>query len=97
MNTMFEEFFNQKVKEEVDKALKENSKPDPLKEDFISLVRLVKNYKENAQELYNDFHDQALTVNTIEAEGSYRALLTLYNEIMAYYIPEGLKDDIKNL
>ena len=97
MKNIYEEFFNDQVKKEVDNVIKKQNGQYLPEENFISLVTLIKNYRDEARELYDDFVQGEFTVNSIEAEGAYRILTTLYNEIVAYYIPEELEKEIKNL
>lgn len=93
---MVEEFFSKKVNEEVEKRINDTVRKN-YHASVIDLFRLVKHRRDEARELYDDFVQGELTVNSIEAEGAYRTLLTLYNEMLAYHIPEGLENEINRL
>ena len=60
------------------------------KEKYSDLVERIKNYLDRAQEVYESFRDDGLSLNTIEGEGYYRGILTIYN--LAKEPIEGEKD-----
>ena len=49
------------------------------KEKYSDLVERIKEYLDNAKEVYEAFKDDGLSLNTIEGEGYYRGILTIYN------------------
>ena len=60
------------------------------KEKYEILVENIKYHLDSAKEVYESFKDDGLTLNTIEGEGYYRGILTIYN-LASKYI-EGEKD-----
>lgn len=90
--SLAEEYFNEKVQEEVNKIRVSSE----YKINLMDIVRLLFDRTNDAKELYEDFSEQHLNVNAIEAEGAYRALETLKNELIAYYIPSEILEEIKN-
>lgn len=59
-------------------------------ENYEGLVWNIKNHLRTAEELYEDFKEQGLTFNTIEAEGFLRSAKTVMGFLD--YIEENMSD-----
>lgn len=60
------------------------------KEKYSDLVERIKECLDRAKEVYESFKDDGLSLNTVEGEGYYRGILTIYN--LAKEPIEGEKD-----
>lgn len=52
---------------------------------FRDLVELIESFHADAKEVYDNYSEERLTVNSIEAEGALRAYTTLINYIKEYF------------
>ena len=60
------------------------------KEKYHILVDNIRYHLDSAKEVYESFKDDGLSLNTVEGEGYYRGILTIYN--LAKEPIEGEKD-----
>ena len=52
---------------------------------FRDLVELIESFHTDAKEIYDNYSEERLTVNSIEAEGALRAYTILINYIKEYF------------
>ncbi len=76
--------------EYIEKDLTQPSKEDIIKNLNTNFLKFLKHELEEAKLLHEDFNREELSLNRLEAEGGYRALLNTYNIAIELY-----RDDIQ--
>lgn len=82
----FQAFIDAMVDEEVSR------KTDKIQMRLDEVIYIVEGELARAAEFYDKMKSEGLTVNAIEAEGAYRGLLGLWEELKPYHPKEEVED-----